>query len=154
MNMIMLKLNLGCGHRKFISYVNIDIKKECNPDICLDIEKEKLPFKDSSVMIIYSNHFLEHITPQNWIKVLKEMYRVSKNGAIWIIKVPYGVYGLYNPFHYRAFNFLTFDYFNPKHDTKQTNIKLIQLNKASLIKRLIYRIIPKKEITYKLKCLK
>ena len=50
-----LKLNLGCGATLFPDWINVDISPTA--DIVADVTKN-LPFKDSSVAFIYSEHLV------------------------------------------------------------------------------------------------
>ena len=36
----MIYLNLGCGNKKFDGFINIDSRKECNPDLIYDIKND------------------------------------------------------------------------------------------------------------------
>lgn len=81
----MRKLNIGSGKEKVIGFINIDIDLTTKPDILRNIEKG-LPFDDNSVDEIKCSHTLEHIKDLNF--VLKEFYRVCKNGAKITITVP------------------------------------------------------------------
>lgn len=84
----MIGLNLGCGYNKIPGYHNIDKDINCKPDVNLDIEKDKLPFEDSSVDQVVANHILEHLG-EGFFHLLQEVYRVCKNGATFMIEVPH-----------------------------------------------------------------
>jgi predicted SAM-dependent methyltransferase len=81
-----LMLNLGSGDKRLKNYVNIDSRKECNPDVVCDIRK--LPYEDNSVDRILASDILEHIGRLEVEKTLREWYRVLKPGGILIIKTP------------------------------------------------------------------
>lgn len=106
-----MKLNLGCGRDKIKGYVNCDISKSVNPDRVVDLEK-KLPFKDDSVEGIYCRHVVEHV--ENFLPLMKELWRISKNGAKIKIIVPYFSHPIsfQDPTHKRFFTLKTFDYFS------------------------------------------
>lgn len=80
-----LKLNVGCGEVKLPGWVNIDI--EPGADLVIDIRKG-LPFDDSSVDFIYSEHVLEHLTFEEGEKILREFYRCLKIGGVLRIAMP------------------------------------------------------------------
>jgi len=82
------KLNLGSGERYIKGFVNIDYCKNTNPDLILDIGKEKLPFEANSVDLIVTNHLLEHLTKKQGIFCLKECFRVLKKGGEFYIGIP------------------------------------------------------------------
>ena len=84
-----MKLNLGCGYKHKEGFINIDCFKGCKPDIVLDFNKFPYPFKDNSIDYIYSFHCLEHLDPNKIMRILEELYRISKHHCIWEIHVPY-----------------------------------------------------------------
>lgn len=75
-----MKLNLGCGYRKKKGYVNIDARKDVNPDEVVDVSKG-LPYKDNSIDEIRAYDFLESVDPDKTIFVIEEIYRVLKPGG-------------------------------------------------------------------------
>jgi hypothetical protein len=86
-----MKLNMGCGHRKLPGYVNVDFSSECSPDQIWDLEKTPWPWESSSVEAMLFSHSLEHLggDPRIFKEIIREMYRVSMNGAELTIKVPH-----------------------------------------------------------------
>lgn len=56
-------------------------------DIYLNARK-KLPFPDNSIDYIFSEHFLEHLHYKEAIKLLAELYRITKTEGIIRISVP------------------------------------------------------------------
>jgi hypothetical protein len=62
---------------------------------------------------------LEHLgeTPKKFLAIIKEMYRVSRNGAIWEIQTPHWRSDnlLNDPTHIRAITPQTLELFNQKH---------------------------------------
>lgn len=100
----LLKLNLGCGDRKYIGYTNVDLHGE--PDIRCDLSSYPWPFSDDSVDEIFSEHFLEHVV--DFEKTIREMYRILKPGGLLHFKVPH-FRSPYFPWHlhYHAFSTVT-----------------------------------------------
>lgn len=148
-----MNLNLGCGLKKLDGFVNIDYDSSLNPDIVCDL-RLGIPFPDNSVSIIYSSHFLEHVPDLE--SLLYEMYRVSKNGALWDIIVPIpSMQNTTNIQHYRTFLWTSFDtYCFPK---GYMGIKLKRINKnPNIFYRISLYILPFlfKEVNIKLKVLK
>ena len=68
------KLHLGCGGKHFDGYVNSDFRATSGADMVCDARK--LPFDDSSVAIIESYHFFEHIPKHDVTAMLTEWRRV------------------------------------------------------------------------------
>jgi predicted SAM-dependent methyltransferase len=95
-----LKLNIGCGGRPLLGYVNIDqdsiedIKKrypETNFDKSLVIENYdifNLPYKDGSVREINADGLLEHLSFKEEPRFLYEVKRVLAEGGIFKFSVP------------------------------------------------------------------
>lgn len=109
-----MKLHLGCGNDYMEGYINCDWSDSIKKDKKIDITK-KLPFEDNSIEEIIINHTLEHT--QKPIEVLKEFYRICKNGAIIKISVPYfsseSAFSMID--HYSFYSFTTFDCLDKNH---------------------------------------
>ncbi len=86
-----MRLNLGCGFRKYGGYVNVDSAAQCNPDVLWDLEGTPWPWEDDSVDGIRLEHTLEHLgeTTRAYLNIWKELYRVCKDGAVIEIIVPH-----------------------------------------------------------------
>ena len=76
-----INLNLGCGLRRFDGFVNIDNRKEVNPDMVWDIARHGLPYDENMVDVVVARDFLEHIAPDRVIFVIEEIWRVLKVGG-------------------------------------------------------------------------
>lgn len=85
------KLNMGCGFKKLNDHWNVDIEKKCNPDQVLDFEITPWPYEDNFFDRITADNILEHLgqNPKVFTNIIKEMYRISKDGAEWFISVPH-----------------------------------------------------------------
>ena len=108
-----LKLNLGCGTDYMNGWVNVD-SGNVKCDVKHDIEVFPLPFEDSSVIEIKMQHILEHISRENFIPFLRELYRICVNGAIINIISPYAGSDNFwtDPTHKLPLTARTFDYFD------------------------------------------
>jgi len=86
-----LKLNLGCGNRKMDGFVNVDFVEACHPDLVVNLEKTPWPWDDHAVDEIKLIHVLEHLgqTTDTFLSIIKEMYRVCRDGAHIEIIVPH-----------------------------------------------------------------
>ncbi len=107
----MKKLNIGCGEDLREGYVNLDFFKHKGIDVVHNLNKFPWPFKDDTFDVIYASHILEHV--DDLLNVMKEVYRISKDKAIIIIRGPHFSCGVTyrDPTHKRAFSYFTFDYF-------------------------------------------
>lgn len=85
------KLNMGCGLNKLNDHWNVDVESKCNPDQILDFEVTPWPYEDSFFDNITANNILEHLgqDPKVFTNIIKEMYRVSKDQAVWHVTVPH-----------------------------------------------------------------
>ncbi len=83
----MKKLHLGCWHRDFPGFINIDL---CDmPHIHYKSNINKLPFiDDSDIDLIYCSHALEYFDSIEARKVLEEWNRVLKPNGTLRISVP------------------------------------------------------------------
>jgi predicted SAM-dependent methyltransferase len=81
-----LKLHVGCGRVRLEGWVNID-RSGKHLDVKCDVRKG-LPYRDDSVALIYNEHFLEHLTCEEGLAVLREFHRVLKPGGVVRIATP------------------------------------------------------------------
>jgi hypothetical protein len=111
-----LKLNLGCGLEKLDGFVNIDKYANLNPDQVVDLEVFPYPFKDNSVGEILLIHVLEHLgqTPEVFINIMKELYRICAHEATLRIIVPHWRHDDFfgDPTHVRAVTPMTLALFD------------------------------------------
>ncbi len=80
-------LNIGCGKRYHKDWVNIDIVKT-GPDVMTVDVRNDLPFDDNSFSALYNSHVLEHLSPENADKFIKECRRILSPGGVLRIVVP------------------------------------------------------------------
>lgn len=108
------RLNMGCGFLKLDGYVNADISTLSNPDTIVDFSATKWDqFEDDEFAHIVAKDILEHIKG-DFCNVIKEMYRISKNGAIWEIQFPHHRcdHAVDDPTHVRLLTVGTFKLFD------------------------------------------
>lgn len=81
-----LKLNLGCGQNIKNGWINIDLNGQA--DLTLDLRRP-LPFLADSCSVVYSEHFLEHLSyPDEVILLLQESYRILEVSGVFSAGVP------------------------------------------------------------------
>jgi hypothetical protein len=85
------KLNLGCGFMKLEGYLNVDGSDICEPDMKVDLNQLPWPFEDDEFQHIVAKDVLEHLGNDkvSLVDIIKEMHRVSENGAVWEVAVPH-----------------------------------------------------------------
>jgi hypothetical protein len=86
-----IKVNLGSGFMKIDGYLNVDNSDICRPDVKADLNVLPWPFETDSVTHIVAKDILEHLGNHevSFLDIIKEMYRISENGAIWEVQVPH-----------------------------------------------------------------
>lgn len=119
---------MGCGFKKLNDHWNVDVEKTCNPDEVLDFEVTPWPYEDNFFDKITADNILEHLgqDPKVFTKIIKEMYRVSKDGAEWFINVPHHRCDLYwdDYTHVRPLSAKTFKMFDQKVNVQSIENKL------------------------------
>lgn len=90
-DLVLKKLNLGCGLNKFDGFVNVDCSDIVEPDQKVDLNITPWPWKDNEFNHVIAKDILEHLGNSNedFINILKELYRVSCNGAVWEVQTPH-----------------------------------------------------------------
>lgn len=100
------KLNLGCGSDHLEGWCNVDCHAACQPDVVHDLERIPWPFEDDTADEILLQHVLEHLgsTPQAFLDVMRELWRVSCAEAQIRIRVPHPLHQDFrtDPTHVRA----------------------------------------------------
>ncbi len=110
-------LDIGCGYKPYMTlfekesfdfeYIGVDFNENSEADFILDMNKDKLPFSDSSFDIVILSEVLEHL--YNPLNAIKEAVRVlRKTGYIYISTpfvyhyhdIPYDFYR-YTEFFYK-----------------------------------------------------
>ena len=81
-------LNLGCGLDKRPNCINLDVRKDVNPDVIWDLEKLPLPFQDNYFDEIIAQDVIEHISHTKVEELLRELYRILKHNGRIYIRVP------------------------------------------------------------------
>ena len=106
-----MKLNLGCGQKRIDGFTGVDLIKTPVVDIIHDLNVFPYPFKSDSIEEIIMDNVLEHL--DDVIKVMEELYRLSKPGAIVKIFVPYfkSNSAYTDPTHKHFFTETSFKYF-------------------------------------------
>lgn len=92
-----LKLDFGCGPNKRVPqpgedptpWIGVDEKKFDKVDVIMHIGKDKWPWKDNSVDEAHASHFVEHLTVEERIHFVNELYRVLKPSAKCTVITPH-----------------------------------------------------------------
>jgi len=101
-----MRLNLGCGGRKYPDWINVDKFPTCSPDQVVDLEQFPWPWPDNTVDEVRMYHVLEHLGAETgiYLGIIKELYRVCRDNAAIHIVVPHPRHDdfLNDPTHVRA----------------------------------------------------
>lgn len=84
----MVKIDLGCGARKQAGFIGVDAIPFEGVDIVTDL-RTRWPWEDASVDEAYASHFIEHLTAQERVHFVNELYRVLKPDAKATIITPH-----------------------------------------------------------------
>jgi ubiquinone/menaquinone biosynthesis C-methylase UbiE len=129
-----MKLNLGCGRDIRKDYLNVDYFKSGGVNKVVNLNKFPYPFKDNLFEEIIMYDILEHLNDP--VKVLEEIYRISKNKAIIKIRVPH--FSSANTWgdltHKRGFSSTFLDYYL-KNKKKNSSLEDLRKIKFYLIKK-------------------
>lgn len=82
-----MKINLGCGQKYLLGYVNCDILDSVRADKYFSLNLFPYPFPDSCAEEILLDNVLEHV--DDVILVMHELHRISSNNCDIHIYVPY-----------------------------------------------------------------
>jgi len=80
------KLQIGCGQNFLNGWLNTDLN-DLDGAMYMDAG-EQFPFENESIDFIYSEHIFEHLTIKQQINMMKEAYRVLKNGGVMRLATP------------------------------------------------------------------
>jgi hypothetical protein len=119
-----MKLNLGCGTRKFPGWLNVDSNAACEPDQVVDLEKIPWPWPSDYADEVLLSHVLEHLgsTPSRYLEIIQELYRVCCNGAKITIMVPHPRHDFFlnDPTHVRPITVDSLALFSQKENRNTT----------------------------------
>ena len=104
-----MRLNLGCGLNRKQGWHNVDKSAACGPDQVVDLEQFPWPWQSGVAEEVLLNHVLEHLgaSAEVYIGVMKELWRVCRDGALVTIVVPHPRHDdfMTDPTHVRAITF-------------------------------------------------
>lgn len=72
-----LKLQIGCGGLPLPGWINTDVAPS-RPNVYFLDARRRLPFKDSTWDIVFSEHLIEHISYEAGAQMLRECFRILK----------------------------------------------------------------------------
>lgn len=78
---------MGCGSNVKDDFINYDLEPQSPAVRCHDLRRP-LPRGDSSVDLIFSEHFIEHVDQSDLKLMLRDWYRVLKPGGWLRVSTP------------------------------------------------------------------
>ena len=127
-------LDVGCGTKPYKNlfqrddYIGIDINGGFHSDSKKTIDKfyngQNIPYNNNSFDIVISTQVFEHVEYPE--KLLKEIFRVLKNGGILFLTMPF-VW----PEHEIPYDFRRLTRFEHKRILEQNNFKIISIKPTS-----------------------
>jgi hypothetical protein len=105
-------LNLGCGKKKIIGAVNLDITHTTHPDVVHDLNIVPWPFVENSFQSVYAYDVIEHL--DHILPTMNELYRITQHNALIHITVPHfsSSNAFTDPTHQHYLSYFSFDIFN------------------------------------------
>jgi len=82
-----LYVHLGCGDHYIEGMINCDGNFFRKVDQWLDL-RLRLPFPDASVVVAYTSHTLEHLYPEEAVRLLGEIRRILQSDGVARVAVP------------------------------------------------------------------
>lgn len=113
-----IRVNIGCGRKEILEgWVNLDIVRYSDEVVVCDIEDYVALsgiFEESSVDQMRMSHVLEHFDGHRQLRVMENLWKVAKPGAILEVIVPYGQSRHFwrDPDHVRPMFYDSFNAFN------------------------------------------
>lgn len=114
-----MKVNLGSGYKRYLGFVNVDSDPGTKPDYVVDLDSVnlQLPFENDTVEEVKAYHIFEHIGV-GFFKMLQELHRVCKDGAIIDVQVPHFRHDYFygDPSHIRPITLEMMNRFSKKYN--------------------------------------
>ncbi len=82
------KLHLGCGGVRKVGFINVDVRRDSQADMFVDLTKVPWPWEDDSIGRIESYHMLEHLGWKAGSDFLDECVRVLAPGGRLVLELP------------------------------------------------------------------
>jgi SAM-dependent methyltransferase len=81
------RLNMGCGLHREPGWINADADPRADLEVVLH-HGEPLPFADERLDVVFSEHFLEHLSFMDGCHFLHESHRILRSGGTFRVSCP------------------------------------------------------------------
>jgi predicted SAM-dependent methyltransferase len=82
-----VKINLGSGHWKLEDWVNVDIDRESQPDVCANLAGG-LPFANGVARLMHTEDFIDQLELEQAADFLRECHRILVPGGVLRVLTP------------------------------------------------------------------
>ncbi len=82
-----VKINLGSGHWKFETWINVDLDMESLPQICANLAKD-LPFRSGVADLMFTEDFIDQLELDRARRFLTECHRILKPDGVIRVLTP------------------------------------------------------------------
>ncbi len=82
-----VKINLGSGHWKLDDWVNVDIDRESQPDVCANLAGG-LPFASGVAQLMHTEDFIDQLSLDQAADFLLECHRILAPGGVLRVLTP------------------------------------------------------------------
>ena len=82
-----IKINLGSGHWKFEDWVNVDIDRDSQPDVCANLAGG-LPFASGVARLMHTEDFIDQLDIDQAAEFLRECHRILCPGGVLRVLTP------------------------------------------------------------------
>jgi len=83
----LVKINLGSGHWKLEDWVNVDIDRESQPDVCANLAGG-LPFASGVASLMHTEDFIDQLALEDAAAFLRECHRILMPGGVLRVLTP------------------------------------------------------------------
>lgn len=140
-----MKLDIGCGMKKFTGCIGVDISPFKGVDVVWDLRICPWPFEDDAFDEIYAYNVLEHLP--DLVQAMQEIHRISKPNSVIHISVPHYRHRIaYSCAHLTFFTDDTFMMFTEEYNTWMTSVRFKILKFDYIFTRVGFfaRLLPRK----------
>lgn len=81
-----MSIDIGCGDSPRAGHLGLDVRSTRGASVLADASS--LPFRDSSFVLVFSSHSLEHFGHREVRSVLEEWVRVLRPGGVFEVRCP------------------------------------------------------------------
>jgi predicted SAM-dependent methyltransferase len=82
-----IKINLGSGHWKLEDWVNVDLDRESQPDVCANLAGG-LPFASGVASLMHTEDFIDQLELDQAAEFLRECHRILSPGGVLRVLTP------------------------------------------------------------------